>query len=212
MASEGRVAWWGGGRTSAEHRRERLRREARGGGKQDGEGEEKAGLQARAGGGEARAEGARPCRARREAQRFPHHFFSGRRNAGRKWRSGFGQPLEAGPPAEGVARIRARTGIPDAGLRFGFARRPSCARCSAAGCMVAGRGARRIPFRKAQRRSLPASAMFCLRWSAAFSAGTAQGCRRGIVRPLRGQRGINQNMPSAMFFTSISPSSPMNTS
>ena len=121
--------------------------------------------------------------AKRRKCRIMHP--AGRRSTGRKWRSGFGQALEAGPPAEGVARIRRMSGrCPKTG--FGFARRPFRARRSAAGGVVAGRLASDFiqegasPFSSRVGNVLPPMGR------GRSASGTAQGCRRGIVRPLRG--------------------------
>lgn len=122
--------------------------------------------------------------AKRRECRIMHS--AGRRNAGRKWRSDFGQALEAGPPAEGVARIRARTAFltpasvwcfAAAFPRASFSRRVHCRRERRASDSIQEGAA---PFSPRVGNVLPPMG------HGRSAPGMAQGCRRGIVRPLRG--------------------------
>ena len=164
----------------------------------------------RAGAWGARDEGGRLA-ARRKAQSVPHHFFSGRRRAGGeiRFRSGSGSRGRLRRALSGFA-AGAAVGRCRASVRFCAAAFPHASFILPAHGILEAH----VGFHSGRRSVVLAPRRHCSDSDGArrSAPGTAQGCRRGIVRPLRGQRGINQNMPSAMFFTSISPSSPMNTS
>lgn len=168
MASEGRVAWWGGADLPSTGARDcgAKQRQKEGGA---AESEEKAALQACEGGGEARAEGARPCRARRKAQKMPHNAPGGQAEHRSEMAIRLRPASGGGAACGGRCPDSRKNGIPDAGLWFcaavfpraSFSRRVRSSREARVGFHSGRRSAVLVPRRQCSasdgaRRSAPA--------------------------------------------------------